>query len=79
MKHLLLNGIKYKVIFLIKDKNITLDNNMLLNICYYAKAVISPMCSILGSIIVFEVIKYTGKFNPLKEFFYLNFFDCLSD
>lgn len=52
---------------------------MLLNMCYYAKAVISPMCSILGSIIVFEVIKYTGKYNPLKEFFYLNFFDCLSD
>jgi hypothetical protein len=35
------------------------------------------MCSILASIIVFETIKFTGKYLPLKEFFYKNFFDCL--
>ena len=26
-----------------------------------------------------EILKYTGKYLPLKEFFYLNFYDCMKE
>jgi len=73
----MVQNIKY--IYFIKDKNLEPNIDILKNMCLYSRAVISPICSILASIIVFETIKFTGKYMPLKEFFYLNFFDCLPE
>lgn len=60
-------------------KDINLDKNWIKNICFYARIEIAPIVSILAAIIVFETIKYTGKFLPMKEFFYLDFMDCLPE
>jgi hypothetical protein len=64
---------------IIQVKNLEIDENILKNICFYSRNILSPICSILASIVVFESIKITGKYNPLKEFFYLNFFDILPE
>ncbi len=59
--------------FDIKD----LDQNLLLNTAKYAQTQILPVCIFWGGIIAQEVMKYTSKYTPLKQWLHHEFFSCL--
>lgn len=43
----------------------------------FAKAEICPMTSYFGGIICQEVVKYTGKFTPLQQWYHFDIFNAL--
>ena len=49
------------------------------NLSRWAKAQISPICSFLGGIIAQEAIKFTGKYIPIKQWFYFNFSETVEN
>lgn len=60
-----------------KDKNLywfddvqELDKNIISYISFWARCEISPLCSFLGGVLCQEIIKYTGKYHPIKFLFY---------
>lgn len=53
------------------------DEKLLRDFCAFASLEISPLSVLLGGIMAFEVVKFTGLYLPMKEFFYLDFFDCV--
>ena len=42
------------------------DAEIISNVARYARAQISPTCSFLGGVVCQEVVKFTGKFTPLR-------------
>ena len=44
----------------------------------WSKAEISPICSIIGGILAQEVIKFTGKFTPIEQWMWFDFFETVS-
>jgi len=44
----------------------------------WSKAEISPICSIMGGILAQEVIKFTGKFTPIEQWMWFDFFETVS-
>lgn len=52
-----------------KDENVTvdeIDKTVLTRMARFGKAEISPVASFFGAIVSQEIIKYTGKFMPLR-------------
>jgi ubiquitin-activating enzyme E1 len=43
-----------------------LDEKVVRNACLYSRACISPMAAFFGGIVAQEIVKYTGKYSPLK-------------
>lgn len=56
-----------------------IDEKYLENIIRYCKCSISPVCSFLGGIVSQEIIKITGKYNPINQWLYFDFFEKLDD
>ena len=54
-----------------------IDENYLENIIRWCRCSISPVCSFLGGIISQEIIKITGKYNPISQWLYFDFFEKL--
>ena len=48
------------------------------NIARWSKAEIPPLCSIMGGILAQEVIKYTGKYTPINQWMWFEFFETIS-
>jgi len=46
------------------------EDKIILNIANWAKSEISPICSFLGGIAAQEIIKYTGKYTPINQWFW---------
>ena len=61
-----------------KIKENELDINYISKIIKWSKSEISPICSFLGGIVTQEIIKFTGKYTPIKQWFHFDFFE-LSD
>ena len=73
------------------DKDGLLDNNnntsaatnnqrIVLHLASGARAVLSPMCALLGGFVGQEVLKAcSGKFTPISGFLYLDADECLTD
>jgi len=57
----------------------SIDENYLENIIRWCKCSISPVCSFLGGIISQEIIKITGKYNPISQWLYFDFFEKLEN
>lgn len=57
----------------------SIDENYLENIIRYCKCSISPICSFLGGIVSQEIVKITGKYNPINQWFYFDFFEKLNN
>ena len=55
----------------------TIDEKYLENIIRYCKYSISPICSFLGGIVSQEIVKITGKYNPINQWLYFDFFEKL--
>ena len=55
----------------------SIDENYLEYIIKYCKISISPICSFLGGIVSQEIIKITGKYVPINQWLYFDFFEKL--
>jgi ubiquitin-activating enzyme E1 len=49
------------------------------NIARFARANISPVASFWGGIIAQEVVKFTGKFTPLRQWLHYESFEALPE
>jgi len=55
------------------------EDKIILNIAYWAKSEISPICSFLGGIVAQEIIKYTGKYTPINQWFWFEFSETIEN
>ncbi len=54
------------------------EKSILTTLAQHASSVLSPMCSLIGSIAAQEVMKAcTGKFSPIVQFLYFDSLECL--
>ena len=61
-------------IFLEKDN---LDEDISINLSKWLKAELPPYCNFFGGIISQEVVKYTGKYIPLEQWAWFDFYDTV--
>ena len=59
--------------------NIKWDDKIILNLAKLAKSEISPICSFLGGIAAQEIIKFTGKYTPINQWFWFEFSEILEN
>ena len=61
-------------------KNIeSFDTKFIENVSKWSKIQISPVCSFLGGIAAQEVLKYNGKFIPINQWFWFDFFEIIKN
>ena len=48
------------------------------NISRWSKAEIIPICSIIGGMLAQEVVKFTGKYTPINQWIWFDFFETVS-
>ena len=54
------------------------DEEKILNLSKWTKSEISPFCSFIGGIISQEIVKFTGKYTPIFQFEWFDFYDSIS-
>ena len=55
------------------------DKKIILNVARWSKCQISPLCSFLGGIAAQEVIKKTGKYIPINQYLWFDFFETIEN
>ena len=56
---------------------INFDNDLVINVSKWSKCEISPLCSFLGGIVSQEIIKTTGKYIPIDQWLWFDFFETI--
>lgn len=56
-----------------------IDANLISKLALTAQGNLNPMAAFVGGIVAQEVIKVTGKFNPITQFFYFDSLECLPE
>ena len=56
-----------------------LDETIILNVAKWSKCQISPICSFIGGIAAQEVIKKTGKYIPINQYQWFDFFESIEN
>lgn len=56
-----------------------INESLARNVSLFARANISPLASFWGGIIAQEVVKFTGKFTPLRQWLHYECFEALPD
>ena len=54
-----------------------IDENVVKNVALYAQACISPMAAFFGGVVAQEIVKFTGKYTPLKQWLHYDIFETL--
>eukprot|EP00916_Digyalum_oweni_P011465 GHVL01019084.1.p1 GENE.GHVL01019084.1~~GHVL01019084.1.p1 ORF type:complete len:1023 (+),score=202.75 GHVL01019084.1:893-3961(+) len=54
-----------------------IDVKTISNCVKFNRFLISPMCAVFGGAVAQEIVKYTGKFNPLHQCLYFDSIGCL--
>lgn len=54
-----------------------IDEKVIRNATLYSKACLSPMAAFFGGIIAQEIVKFTGKYSPLKQWLHYDIFETL--
>ena len=54
-----------------------IDEMVIRNVVLYAQACISPMSAFFGGVLAQEVVKFTGKYSPLKQWLHYDIFETL--
>jgi len=54
------------------------DEEVVLNVARWAKAQISPVCAFLGGVVAQEIVKYTGKYTPISQWLWFDFFETVA-
>merc|ERR1712038_2210591 len=55
------------------------DEKVMRNVSFYAKCEIAPMAALFGGVLAQEIIKHTGKYTPIKQWFHFDAFEILAD
>ena len=55
------------------------DDKIILNIGNWAKCEINPICSLLGGIVAQEIVKITGKYTPINQWFWFEFSETVEN
>ncbi|EAS04669.2 ubiquitin-activating enzyme E1 (macronuclear) [Tetrahymena thermophila SB210] len=56
-----------------------IPDELIQNVSLYARAHISPVASFWGGVVAQEIVKFTGKFTPLRQWLHHEVFECLPD
>ncbi len=56
-----------------------IDENLISKLALTARGNLNPMAAFVGGIVAQEVIKVTGKFNPVTQWFYFDSLECLPE
>lgn len=54
------------------------DEEVVLNVARWARSEISPVCAFLGGVIAQEIVKYTGKYTPISQWLWFDFFETVA-
>jgi len=54
-----------------------LQEDIVRNVASFARSQICPIASFLGGVVAQEVVKFTGKFSPLKQWLHVEWFEAL--
>jgi len=57
----------------------TIDEKVMRNVSFYAKAELSPMAALFGGILAQEIIKHTGKYTPINQWLHFDAFEILEE
>ncbi len=55
------------------------EDEIIMNISKWSKCEISPICSFLGGIVSQEIIKTTGKYIPINQWLWFDFFETVEN
>ena len=55
------------------------DEKIILNAAKWSKCEISPICSFIGGLAAQEVIKKTGKYIPINQYLWFDFFETIEN
>ena len=55
------------------------DEKIVRNISNWARSEISPVCAFLGGIVAQEIVKFTGKYTPINQWLYFDFFETVAN
>ena len=55
------------------------NDKIILNIANWAKSEISPICSFLGGVVAQEIVKFTGKYTPINQWFWFEFSETVDN
>jgi ubiquitin-activating enzyme E1 len=54
-----------------------IDEKVVRNVATFAPSSISPMAAFFGGVVAQEIVKYTGKYSPLKQWLHYDIFETL--
>jgi len=54
-----------------------IDEKIVRNATLYSRACISPMAAFFGGVVAQEIVKFTGKYSPLKQWLHYDIFETL--
>lgn len=54
-----------------------IDEKVVRNATLYSRACISPMAAFFGGVVAQEIVKFTGKYSPLKQWLHYDIFETL--
>lgn len=54
-----------------------IDHSVLINVAKFAPFCISPMAAFFGGVVAQEIVKYTGKYTPLRQWLHYDIFETL--
>ena len=58
-------------------RNKNFEIKKIYNLSKWLKSQISPVCSFFGGIVSQEIVKYTGKYIPINQFFWYDFYNTI--
>jgi len=56
---------------------VEIEDEVFANAVKYAECSISPMAAFFGGIVAQEIVKYTGKYSPLKQWLHFDIYETL--
>lgn len=71
------NNINFELFRPLEFKNKNYETKKIFNLSKWLKSEIPPVCSYFGGIISQEIIKFTGKYIPINQFYWYDFYDSI--
>ena len=62
-----------------QESNEVFDDKMALNLEKCSRAEISPIYSFIGGIIAQEIVKYKGKYSPIDQWIWFDFYNSVKN
>ena len=53
------------------------DEKIVSYVSFWARCEIAPLCSFLGAVLCQEIIKFTGKYKPINQWYFFDYFEMI--